>query len=31
MVLTYSLYCKHYKLDEGEYKRICTVLEERKK
>ena len=30
MVLTYSLYCKHYKLDEEEYKRICSVLEERR-
>ena len=30
MVITYRLYCRHYKLDEIEYKRICTELEKRR-
>jgi melibiose permease/lactose/raffinose/galactose permease len=29
MVITYTLYRKHYKLDENEYKRICSELEKR--
>ena len=31
MFVSYKLYRKHYKLDEDEYKRICTELEQRKK
>lgn len=30
MYISYLLYKKHYKLDEDEYQRICTELEEKK-
>lgn len=30
MLLSYLIYRRHYKLDEGEYQRICSALEQRK-
>jgi melibiose permease/lactose/raffinose/galactose permease len=30
MFLSYVLYKKRYKLDEGEYQRICREIEQRK-
>lgn len=30
MYVSYKLYCRHYKLDEDEFKRICADIENRK-
>jgi Na+/melibiose symporter-like transporter len=30
MVISYMLYLKHYILDEDEYVRICSILEQRR-